>query len=74
MAEISQYYANLELLKHALIEERRTLIQDWAEKAEPGAAPELGEMLQSIQASLEALETLMNDERREQGHMGVIIG
>lgn len=67
MADQSQDYTNLELLRDALIQERRMLVQEWSRNARPIDAPALGEKIRGIQASLETLKVVMNDERAKQG-------
>lgn len=68
----SQDYENLEMLKDALVQERRTLIQEWRKNARSVDAPDLGEKVQSIQASLEAVSVAMNEERSFQGIVGFV--
>lgn len=72
MADQSPDYTNLEMLKDALIQERRTLVQEWARGARPIDAPALGEKIRGIQASLDTLKVVMNDERATQGIVGFI--
>lgn len=67
MADQSPNYTNLELLQDALIQERRTLVQEWARSARPVDAPALGEKIRDIQASLDTLKVVMNDEDTTKG-------
>ena len=58
------YLNELELLKDALLCERRIIVEDWARIARPVDAPEAGEKIQSIQASLKALEAIIEDQKK----------
>lgn len=62
-----EYLTELELFKDALLCERRIVIEDWARLARPVDAPEAGEKIQSIQASLKALEAIIEDQKKLQG-------
>lgn len=72
MADQSPDYTNLEMLKDALIQERRTLVQKWARSARSVDAPNLGEKIKSIQASLDTVTIAMKDEYEAQGIAGFI--
>ena len=62
-----EYLTELELFKDALLCERRIIVEDWARLARPVDAPEAGEKIQSIQASLKALESIIKDQKKMRG-------
>lgn len=62
-----EYLTELELLNDAFLYERRIIVEDWARIARPVDAPEAGENIQSIQASLKALEAIIEDQKKLQG-------
>jgi len=72
MADQSEDYTNLKTLKEALILERRVLVKDWMKNTRSVDAPELGEKISSIQASLDAITLAMKDEYKAQGIAGFI--
>lgn len=72
MADQSNDYTNLKILKDALIQEHRALVQDWARSARLVDAPELGEKIKNIQASLDAVTIAIKEEYKAQGIAGFI--